>query len=341
MFFHRSDAASGLLVSAEVFVLKAKKPVGFGAIEADLDRDRYSAIVAVDLELAALLDTESALAKGLGRLTGSIFAGNQPAMFAIGQLADPASWLTLSFNKSFLGMSARISIGFCLQISARPGPRGFGLMATVEAQGSLGIGKVQFYAAFGVLVGTWGNEASSSGVIAWAEVALRIKVFWVFSFGAMVKAIIEQLGPQEPNYRRIGLEVRIETPWWLPDVTFRVEKVRDTPAAGGDAGDLRSGRPAPRCANPGSPPRRWSSSRPSATRGRAHDLRSCVRCRWVSLPRTTGTRCTRSASTPCSPSTSPPRSATRPPSHRSAPVDAGVQAAGRAVARTSSPRRTP
>ncbi len=229
MFFHRSDAASGLLISGEVFVLKAKKPVGFGAIEADLDRDRYSAIVGVDLDLAALLDSESALAKGLGRLTGTLFAGNQPAMVAIGQLADPASWLTLSFNKSFLGMSARMSIGFCLQISARPGPRGFGLMATVKAQGSLGIGKVQFYAALGVLVGTWGNEASSSGVVAWAEVALRIKVFWVFSFGAVVKAVIEQLGPQEPNYRRIGLEVRIETPWWLPDVTFRVEKVRDLP----------------------------------------------------------------------------------------------------------------
>ena len=229
MFFHRSDAASGLLISGEVFVLKAKKPVGFGAIEADLDRDRYSAIVGVDLDLAALLDSDSALAKGLGRLTGTLFAGNQPAMVAIGQLADPASWLTLSFDKSFLGMSARMSVGFCLQISARPGPRGFGLLATAKAKGSMGIGKVEFYAAVGVLVGTWGNEASSSGVIAWAELALRIKVFWVFSFGASVKAAIEQLGPQEPNYRRIGLEVRIETPWWLPDVTFRVERVSNLP----------------------------------------------------------------------------------------------------------------
>ena len=86
----------------------------------------------------------------------------------------------------------------------------------------MGIGKVQFYASFGLLVGIWGNEASSSGFIAWAEVALRIKVFWVFSFGASVKAIFEQLGPQEPNYRRVSLEVRIETPWWLPDVTFRL-----------------------------------------------------------------------------------------------------------------------
>jgi hypothetical protein len=229
MFFHRSDEASGLLISAEVFLLKARTPVGFGAIEVDLERDRYSALVGVDLDFAALLDSDSALAKGLGRMTGTIFAGNQPAMFAIGQLADQASWLTFSVNKSFLGLTARIALGVCLQISARPGPRGFGFFATATAQGSMGIGKVQFYAALGLIVGTWGNEASSSGVVVWAEVALRIKVFWVFSFGASVKAAIEQLGPQEPNYRRIGLEVRIETPWWLPDVTFRVEKVRSTP----------------------------------------------------------------------------------------------------------------
>ena len=229
IFFHRSDSQSGLLVAAEVFLLRGSRPIGVGAIEVDLDRDRWSALIGVDLELAKVLDTDSPLAKGLGRLTGTIFAGNQPGMFAIGQLTDQSSWLTLSISKSLLGMQARVSVAFCLQIASGDGPRGAGLCVTAAAQGSMGIGKVQFYAAFGLLVGVWGNEASSSGFIAWAEVALRIKVFWVFSFGARVKAIFEQLGPQEPNYRRVSLEVRIETPWWLPDVTFRVERVRDTP----------------------------------------------------------------------------------------------------------------
>ncbi len=232
IFLHQSDSGSGLLVAAEVFALKATQPIGVGAIEIDLDTDKVSAIIAVDLELAKLFKSESALIKGLGRLTGTVFAGNQPGMFAIGQLNDQTSWLTLSFNKSLLGLTARVSFAFCLQIAGGSGPRGFGLAASATAQGSLGIGKVQFYAAIGFLVGTWGNEASSSGIVAWAEVALRIKVFWVFSFGASVKAIFEQLGPQEPNYRRVSLEVRIETPWWLPDVTFRLERVRETPRPG-------------------------------------------------------------------------------------------------------------
>jgi hypothetical protein len=229
IFVHQSDSQAGLLVAAEVFAFGGSTPIGIGAIEVDLDTDRWGALIGVDLELAKLLKTDSPLAKGLGRLTGTIFAGNQPGMFAIGQLADRNSWLTFAVNKSLLGLQARVSLAFCLQITAGGGPRGMGLAVTAAAQGSMGIGKVQFYAAFGLLVGTWSNEAGASGVVAWAEVALRIKVFWVFSFGASVKAIFEQLGPQEPNYRRVSLEVRIETPWWLPDVTFRVIRVRNTP----------------------------------------------------------------------------------------------------------------
>lgn len=233
MFFARSDAdtggSAGFLVAAEVFLLKAREPVGVGAIEVDLQRDRWAALVGVDLDFAQLLDTDSALAKGLARLTGTMFAGNQPRQFAIGQLTDQSSWLTLASDKSLLGLSGRLSVAFCLQVSARPGPRGAGLAITAAASGSMGIGRVEVYASLGLIVGTWANEASSSGVVAWAELALRIKVFWVFSFGASVKGVFEQLGPQEPNYRRFSLEVRIETPWWLPDVTFRVIRVRELP----------------------------------------------------------------------------------------------------------------
>lgn len=230
VFVHRSRGEAGILVAAEVFILRCREPVGIGAIEVDLARDRWSALIGVDLDFAKLLDTDSALAKGLARVTGTIFAGNDPGTFAIGQLADQASWLTFAANKSIIGLSARVSLGFCLQISASPHPRGFGFVATAAAKGSLGIGRVELYASLGVLVGTWGNTAGSSGILIWAEVALRIKVFYVFSFGARVKAVLEQLGPSEPNYKRLALEVRIETPWWLPDVTFRVERVSSTPA---------------------------------------------------------------------------------------------------------------
>ena len=318
MFFHRSDAASGLLISGEVFVLKAKKPVGFGAIEADLDRDRYSAIVGVDLDLAALLDSDSRAGQGAGSADRHALRG-QPARHGRDRPARRPGQLAHALLRQVLPGHVGADVDRLLPADlGAPGPaRVRAAWPPRRRKGSLGIGKVQFYAAFGVLVGTWGNEASSSGVVAWAEVALRIKVFWVFSFGAAVKAVIEQLGPQEPNYRRIGLEVRIETPWWLPDVTFRVEKVARPPAARGDAGDLGSGlrrhvrEPglttetvviATALGDAGAPCTPW---------------RSCVRCPLGQLAEDRlGLAALRSASTPCSPSTSAPRWGTRPRSRR-------------------------
>ncbi|TDB89410.1 hypothetical protein E1264_08330 [Actinomadura sp. KC216] len=222
IFVYDSDSTV-LFVAADVFALKNK--IGTGAVE--VGDGRWSALVEVDIDLAKLLDTDSSMLKGLAKLAGRVVASDSPATFAIGRLADQATWLTLSMDKTLLGLSGRVSVAFAFEMSRET--RGAGFALTLSVQGLCPIGKVQLYAAFGLLVGVWGNEAGSSGFIAWAEVALRIKVFQVFSFGAVVKAVFEQLGPQEPNYRRVSLEVRIETPWWLPDVTWRVTRIRETP----------------------------------------------------------------------------------------------------------------
>ncbi|MGH3240023.1 MAG: hypothetical protein ACRDNL_06560, partial [Spirillospora sp.] len=222
IFVYDSDSTV-LFVAADVFALKNK--IGTGAVE--VGDGGWSALIEVDIDLAKLLDTDSSLLRGLAKLAGRVFASDSPATFAIGRLADPATWLTLSMDTSLLGLSGRLSAAFAFELSRET--RGAGFSLTLSVQGLCSIGKVQLYAAFGLLVGVWGNEAGSSGFVAWTEVALRIKVFHVFSFGAVVKAVFEQLGPQEPNYRRVSLEVRIETPWWLPDVTWRVTRVRETP----------------------------------------------------------------------------------------------------------------
>ena len=230
IFFHSSDAEFGLLVAAEVFVLKATKPIGIGAIEVDLEQRPWSALIGVDLELAKLLDTDSDLAKGLGRLTGTIFAGNQPGMFAIGQLTDQASWLTLSVNKSLLGMQARVSVALCLQIATGDGPRGFGLAVTATRRGYAGHRQGAVLRRLRPADRRMGQRGELVGVhrVGRGRAADQ-GVLGLLVFGASVKAVFEQLGPQEPNYRRVSLEVRIETPWWLPDVTFRVVRVREAP----------------------------------------------------------------------------------------------------------------
>ena len=73
---------------------------------------------------------------GVGRAcTGTLFVSNDPATFAIGRLADQATWLTLRFDVD-LWLKASLMIGFCLEI-VEDGPKGFALTVRVEG----GIGK--------------------------------------------------------------------------------------------------------------------------------------------------------------------------------------------------------
>lgn len=227
LFFHKSAGESGLLVALEVFMLKSPKPIGFGALEFDFERDKWGFMIGVALGLDNVLGPSlpSFLAR-LVSLTGTLYAGNKPATFAIGQLNDQATWLSFRFDASaFIDTGALVAL--CVQLVDRPeGPRGFGLVVAAKGGANFGVGKIQVYATLGLIAGVWRNESKSCGFVIWIEAGLRIKVFWVFNFGASAKVEFDYLGAS-PVYRRLGCEVRIETPWFMPDVTFRFEKIWD------------------------------------------------------------------------------------------------------------------
>jgi len=229
LFFHKSPEESGLLIALEVYVLKSPKPVGYGALEFDFERDKWGFMIGVALSLDNVLpDISIPLLSRLISLTGSLYAGNKPGTFAIGQLNDQATWLSFRFDASAF-INIKVLVALCVQLVDMPdGPRGFGLVISGMGGANFGIGKVQVYFAFGLIAGVWRNESKVSGFVIWIEAGLRIKVFWVFNFGASVKVEFDYLGPS-PTYRRLGCEVRIETPWWLPDVTFRFEKIWKQP----------------------------------------------------------------------------------------------------------------
>ncbi len=148
-----------------------------------------------------------------------------------------------------------------------------------------------------------------------------------------VKAIFEQLGPQEPNYRRVSLEVRIETPWWLPDVTFRVERVRETPQPEIDAGPVGAAAVRPERWSPGAATETAVATTTLGAAGAVHpiaELRALpVRAdRGVGLGRAgPGERRLDDRAR-----TSPSRSATRRRSCRATAVGAGRAGADRARA---------
>jgi hypothetical protein len=51
LFFADGDDGAALLIAAEVFALSAPEPVGVGAVEVDLNSDKWNAMVGVDLDL--------------------------------------------------------------------------------------------------------------------------------------------------------------------------------------------------------------------------------------------------------------------------------------------------
>ncbi len=95
----------------------------------------------------------------------------------------------------------------------------------------LKVGRVEFYLTLEAVVGTWRNESNVSGFVVWFEGGIEIDVFWVFDFGASVRVEWSYLDPA-PAFRRMATELRIHTPWWLPDVTFRWSKTLGQPALG-------------------------------------------------------------------------------------------------------------
>ena len=229
VFYHKSPTENGLMIAIEVYILKGQDPVGFGVLEFDLKRDKWGFIVGVAFTLKNITGFSVPLLGDFVSLTGTLYTGNKPGTFAIGQLNDQTTWLSFKSEISTF-VKLGMLVGLCVQVVDAPGgPRGFGFVFSAKGGARFGIGKFQIYAGFGFVAGVWGNESTESGFVAWIEAGVRIKVFWIFNFGASIKIEFDYLGG-EPPYRRLGCEIRINTPWFMPDVTFRFEKVWNQPA---------------------------------------------------------------------------------------------------------------
>ena len=235
VFFATGPDHTGLLVAGEVYLFRGKQPVGYVAIEVEFRTGKFGFMLGVELTVKNVLGDFPipSFLERIATLTGSLYVGNEPWTFAIGQLNDQATWLTCRVGPGdIIIWNSLLEVAVCIQIVDRPeGPKGCGLIFTLQGGAVFGIGRTEFYLHFAFIAGVWRNESRGSGFKAVIEAAFRIKVFFVFNFGISVKIDLEFLGPA-PTYRRAGFQFRIETPWWLPDVTFRVDKVWESPQPG-------------------------------------------------------------------------------------------------------------
>src|SRR5262249_24338814 len=127
IFYSKSASDNGVLVVGDVMILKNPKPIGVLAFEYDFGTEKFSAMFGINLTVADLASGNAPdWVKNLAPLTGNLYAGNQPYTFAIGQLADQTTWLTLQVNVEFWGAKAKLLVGICLQV-VDGGPKGIGL----------------------------------------------------------------------------------------------------------------------------------------------------------------------------------------------------------------------
>jgi hypothetical protein len=222
IFYSKSAADNGVLVVGDVLLMKNPKPIGFLAFEYDFDTEKFSAMLGINLTVADLASGNAPdWVKNLAPLTGNLYAGNQPYTFAIGQLADQTTWLNLQVNVDFW-VTAKLFVGTCLQV-VDGGPKGIGLVLTLSAGSNWGIGKFVVWGTFGFIVGTWKTGSDSMGAEVWVSLGFKINLFFVFNFGAEVGLKITYIG-KHPWYITLHGEFKIDTPWFMPDVTFTVDK---------------------------------------------------------------------------------------------------------------------
>lgn len=228
LMFRKTPSGIGLLAALEVFPFKAEKPIAYGAFE--IDEDRWSLLIGLSVGTENLIGKKVPLFENVPFLTGTLYMTNRPGTVAVGHVNDTASWLSLHIGGKVWVFELQLYAGLCLELVDLPeGPRVVAFRVSVTGGSRvLKVGRVDFYLTLQAIVGTWRNESNVSGFIVFFEGGIEISVFWVFDFGASVRVEWTYLGPN-PAYRRLSVELRIHTPWWLPDVTFRWSKTLDQP----------------------------------------------------------------------------------------------------------------
>lgn len=230
IFATSSPEQRALTAGVQALLFDNPDPVGYGAFEWDLDRAKWSFALGWELDIDRLLDSLPDFGAGL-RISGSLFVGNQPTTVAAGQIGDVTTWPAFRFV-GLRHSKMEVLVAACYQYVAGT-VNALGVILRFRGEVDLKrVGLARFHLEAGVIAGRWRNESTGSASIFWLEGSLHIRLLRVFELGVFVRVEIELLGPS-PRYLRMSLEVRLDTPWWLPDITLRLSHRDGTPTPEG------------------------------------------------------------------------------------------------------------
>lgn len=212
----------GLLIALELFLMKSRRPCAWAVLEYDFRNDRFALLLGVDLTLNHLIENAPREIADVIRIRGTLFIGNKPGTFALGRLDDQQSWLTLLFELNLAGVvRIYITVALCIEM-VEGGPEGFALVFRIEGGVDLGFIAIEAYAGIRLLIRSLDTGSGDFAVVAGAELGLAITLLRFIRFGLGVAGDIHHVA-HEPTYTLYRLVVTIETPWFLPDISWTIE----------------------------------------------------------------------------------------------------------------------
>lgn len=234
----RSPLETSILAGVEAWIFQSdpqraptdgNKPIAYGALELNFQEDgtKFGFLLAADFKMTQFLGRWAPSWLPSPRFSGMFFVSNEPDTLALGFINDPSTWPSIGF-KTKRWVDIEVFLGGCYHVTEGP-PKvnAVGLLFVAKAGKKFSVGEAQFYLTAGAFIGLWRNESQSFGLLVWLEGGIRIKLFKVFRVSLEAKIELDCIWPQD--YKRLAFELRIGTPWWLPDVTLRFQHVWGAP----------------------------------------------------------------------------------------------------------------
>jgi hypothetical protein len=208
----------GLLIVVELHLLGKPKPLGYLAIELDFQNGRFSGILGLAVSPSIFMDNPPDWLDNIGEISGTIYISNDPKTFAIGRLNDQRTWLGSRFDFKNV---FHFDFLLCLEL-VENGPHGFGLVVRIEGTIEGGIFRVILSMGLGIMVQVFTTASHDFALVAWLEAAFRIVVLGFLNFGVSANATGRNVGSR-PSRGELSFEIHLETPWFIPDVTWTWE----------------------------------------------------------------------------------------------------------------------
>lgn len=222
-----SEDESGLVIALEVFLLGSRKPMALGVFEYDFRSGAFVLLIAFDISLDKLIANFPQELQV--KLTGTIVFANQPGLVAFGRLDKVDTWIGAKIElklAKIVNLDLHVAICFEWMENVHIGA---GFIAKLSIKGDLGIVLIEGWGSLEILL-VWMSSGTSDFAARIAfELGLALTLFRFLRLGIVLELLAEWLA-HTPDYFVFRFTVRIETPWFLPDISFSVEHVEGSVA---------------------------------------------------------------------------------------------------------------